>query len=276
MKQFIKDWILPPKIKHFLEEQISLYRVKKLGTIDINRNRELENIYNGQRCFILGNAPTINNIDIKVLENEYVFVMSTFYNHPEYSKLKKAFLSCVDVTGSKSEEDTLKWMKSISKNTPTTQTYFFDLKQKTTNEENKLFEGKDVYYIATANIERSFDISKFTRGYSTNIIQVLEIAMYMGFKEIFLHSVNINLICGDGRYSYFFNKDKLPIADPNLNANGVCVHDFFVQVETTHVVFQELKIIHKYALEKGIKIYYTNKESLLKFCEYKEFESIFK
>jgi len=276
LKQFIKDWILPPKIKHFLEEQISLYRVKKLGTIDINRNRELENIYNGQRCFILGNAPTINNIDIKVLENEYVFVMSTFYNHPEYSKLKKAFLSCVDVTGSKSEEDTLKWMKSISKNTPTTQTYFFDLKQKTTNEENKLFEGKDVYYIATANIERSFDISKFTRGYSTNIIQVLEIAMYMGFKEIFLHSVNINLICGDGRYSYFFNKDKLPIADPNLNANGVCVHDFFVQVETTHVVFQELKIIHKYALEKGIKIYYTNKESLLKFCEYKEFESIFK
>lgn len=275
MKQFIKDWVLPPKILSILLSQISLYKTRQLGVGTIKKNSKLKDNYKGERCFILGNAPTIKDIDITLLKDEYVFVMSTFYNHPDYHTLKKTFFSSVNITGSKCEQDTFLHMKAIEDNTKVTDTFFFDLRQKEIIEKNNFFHNKNVFYIASACVPRSFELSKITGAYATNIIQTLEVAMYLGFSEIYLHSVNINLICENGKYNYFFDRKLLPIKDPNVVDDATCKADFFIQVETTSLVFKELKIIYQYALKNNIKIYYTNEESLLKFFEYKSFEELF-
>ena len=252
MKNFIKEWLLPPKVKEYLMYKISLYQAKKLNLNVLKKNIKIKDKYKDKRCFILGNAPTINDIDILLLKDEYVFVMSTFYNHPKYKELRNTFYSSVNITGSRSDNDTLIQMKAISDNTSPSNIFFFDLKQKNIIEQNKLFLNKDVFFIATASIERSFDLSKLTQSYATNIIQTLEVAIYLGF-----------------------DRKLLPLKDPNFNDNSTCKKDFFIQMETTYTVFQALKIVHNYARKHKIEIYYTNKESLLKFFEYKEFEELF-
>lgn len=271
MKQFIKDWLLPPKIKDLVSSQISIYKTKKLGVDVIKKNIELKDKYKGKRCFILGNAPSIKEIDLEFLKDEYVFVMSTFYNHPDFYKLKKCFHSSVHLTGSNDDKKNLKWLKAIDDNSPNVNIFFFGLKEKRLIEKNNLFKNKQVYYIASAQTKRSFDITKITRNYATNVIQALEIAIYMGFKEIYLHSVNINSICSN-KYEYFFDRNKLPYCDPAVK-NNICL-DYMDQVKSFYIALKEIYVVYRYALNKGVNIYYTNSESLLKYFPFKNFSEI--
>ena len=274
MKSFFKKWVLPPKILELIKKVISLYKLKKIGLDIIEKNKNLKDKYKGKRCFILGNAPTIKNIDIKKLKQEYVFIMSTFYNHPDYHELEKTIFSSVHLTGSKIYSDNLRHLKAIDNNTKTTSLFFFDIQQKKMIEENNLFKNRSVYYIATADVERSYDLSAPTGYYSTNVIQALEIAMYLGFSEIYLHSVNINAICSDGKYDYFFEREELPYKDPGVDDSGY-VKNFFSEIESTYSAAKGIYEILKNARNNNVKIYYTNRESILKFLEYKDFNILF-
>lgn len=274
MKKFIKEWLLPPKVKKLFASYYSLLKLRKFDIGIIKKNKEIKNKYKGKRCFILGNAPTINDIDITLLENEYVFVMSTFYNHPDYDKLKNTIFSTVHLIVFNENEE-FNWLKTMNDNSKSTDVFFFNIAQKNAIEKNNFFSGKKIYYIATADIERTYNISKITENYQTNIIQALEIAIYMGFTEIYMHSVNINTICNSGKYDYFFDRKLLATKDPNMGI-GDFVHDFFNEIESTCHALKEINKIKEFADEKGVKIYYTNQESLLKFFEFIPFSKIVK
>jgi hypothetical protein len=63
-----------------------------------NKNK-LENLrdkYKGQRCFILGNGPSLNRHDLSKLYDEYTFVSNWFVLKKDYKKFKKAFLCISD------------------------------------------------------------------------------------------------------------------------------------------------------------------------------------
>lgn len=251
----------------------SLLKIQKYDLQIIKKNEELKNKYKGKRCFILGNAPTIDDIDITLLENEHVFVMSTFYNHPDYCKLKNTLFTTVQLTVANEDEE-FNWLKTMHDNTETTDTFFFNIAQKNMIEKNNFFHDKSVSYIATANLPRSYDLSRPTREHETNVIQALEIAIYMGFDEIFMHSVNLNMICTSGKYEYFFDRKLLPHPDIMVNANNMC-NDFFDEIQGTAMLANAINVVKQYADKLGIKIFYTNPESLLKFFDFIPFsESI--
>lgn len=274
LKKIIKEWLLPPKILEFCRFCMSLYQLRKADSSILSRNRSLKDIHKGERCFILGNAPTIRDIDLKLLKDEHVFVMSTFYNHEDLPVLNKAIFSSVHLCGGSGYDDNLKWMKAIDQGTKSVGRFFFDLQQKQMIEENGLFHDKEVYYLITANIKRSFDLSKATRSYPTNVIQALEIALYMGFSEIYLHSVNLNAICTMGRYDYFFERDKMPYKDPEVSDDGMC-RDFLTQITAFHDVCLSFAMVQEFANSHGVEIYYTNQESLLRFLTFKDFNELF-
>jgi hypothetical protein len=46
------------------------------------KNRPLKNLHAGRRCFIVGNAPSINGQDLSLLENEVTIVVTSFFRHP--------------------------------------------------------------------------------------------------------------------------------------------------------------------------------------------------
>ncbi|MGD8605070.1 MAG: DUF115 domain-containing protein [Anaerolineales bacterium] len=45
----------------------------------IKRLQELKNIHRGERCFILGNGPSLNQTDLSLLENEITFGLNRIY-----------------------------------------------------------------------------------------------------------------------------------------------------------------------------------------------------
>jgi hypothetical protein len=45
----------------------------------IKRLRTYKDIHRGKRCFIIGNGPSLNQLDLTLLKNEYTFGMNRIY-----------------------------------------------------------------------------------------------------------------------------------------------------------------------------------------------------
>lgn len=88
------------KIKHIIRDELpivtylhSKYMKKKNGIYDkIKSNSIFKNIHKGERCFILGTGPSIKDVEIKKLSNEYVICLNLFFKHHDFSKLNKKYI----------------------------------------------------------------------------------------------------------------------------------------------------------------------------------------
>ena len=49
----------------------------------LKRNETLKGIHEGKRCFILGSGASLNELDLKKLENEYSFGSNFIFNHTD-------------------------------------------------------------------------------------------------------------------------------------------------------------------------------------------------
>lgn len=83
-------------IKHWLENN----EIKKSSTFSQSemsrKNLELKNKFQGKRCFVLGNAPSIKNENLEQLKNEVVFVVNEFFKFEEYDKVQPDYYVIVD------------------------------------------------------------------------------------------------------------------------------------------------------------------------------------
>ena len=48
----------------------------------LRANEKLRRRHAGQRCFVIGNGPSLNRQDLAPLRNEVTFVMNAFWKHP--------------------------------------------------------------------------------------------------------------------------------------------------------------------------------------------------
>ncbi len=142
---------------------------------------ELKDAYKGNRIFIVGNGPSINNTPLELLMNEFTFAVNRFYLLYDKIDWKPTFYTALD------------WrvVPDIAReiNGLTGSTFFFDERFR-----GVLREGGDVYYYAHApadpnySDERSFayDISRGVRGAGSVVGSAIQLAYFMGFDPIYL------------------------------------------------------------------------------------------
>lgn len=83
-KQLVRK-ILPVSTWDFVRNTYRLrlqdkdwYRTNE-GKVSTQRIRALKNKHQGQRCFIIGNGPSLRNMDLSLLKNEYTFGLNRIY-----------------------------------------------------------------------------------------------------------------------------------------------------------------------------------------------------
>ncbi|KPA16808.1 Alpha-2,3-sialyltransferase [Candidatus Magnetomorum sp. HK-1] len=273
MRPFIQNWLLPPKICNGIESGKDLtYLYLKNDISLIKKNQTLKDRYCGKRCFIIGSAPSIKDIDILKLKKEHVFVMSTFYYHHQFNELSPEFHSNVKISDASTESEKLDWLSAIDKNVNSPY-FFFDIKDKWIIDKYELFRNKNLYYIAASIIKRKFDISKITRFYRTNPLQALEIAIYMGFNPIYLHGIDLNEACIN-EYKHFFNSKLLPAKDPDIDQNDRSKRIQSTLFNAASLTYKEFEDIAIYANNKNIDIVNLNPKSMLQMFQIKNFTEI--
>ena len=183
MKKFLKKCfhclydahILPLKL---LEEPFSWMSQER-------RMRRFKDLHRGKRCFVIGNGPSLNKVDLGLLRNEYTFgVNSIFYKSQEIN-FKPTFYVVED---GHVVDDNLNEINSYS-----VPFKFFPSAYRT-----KLRGGSNVTFF---NMNRgfyeskspNFEVPRFSKdcgrniycGQSVTIIN-LQLAFYMGFTDVYL------------------------------------------------------------------------------------------
>jgi len=212
MKQFIKEWILPPSIYK------SLIKYKQLtksfftsSSADFQKNIELKDIHTDKRCFIIGLGASINKQDLTLLKDEIVIGVSSLFNHkdlkliqPNYYVLSPVFEYHLKYT---KKENFITWLRAMDETLDDSVIMFMHIGDKKYIEEYNIFLNKKIYwdqYIAWDG----GDINDISLDSIPNISSVsesaLSIALYLGFKDIYMLGFDHSWY--EGVYHYFDDK----------------------------------------------------------------------
>ena len=176
-------------IKKYLKRFAPLWLLEEPGSIyswDKKELRKLKNKWKGKRCFVIGNGPSLNEVDLSYLEREFSFgVNGVFYMTDKFPNFKPTFYVVEDGAVMSDNVDRINNYNCHYKFLP--------------NIYRKLIYNKSNVNFFNMNrgfYERGsdyFEIPRFTMnpchrifcGQSVTFIN-LQLAYYFGFKEVYL------------------------------------------------------------------------------------------
>ncbi|MBD8071305.1 6-hydroxymethylpterin diphosphokinase MptE-like protein [Bacillus sp. PS06] len=224
----------------------------------------LKNAHINKRCFIIGNGPSLKNEDLDKLQNEITFAFNRIYYIFDKTDWRPTYYCSEDdktIFNSREEINKLAIdYKFFPKNFPR------DYKIQFNNARYYLFKFCD------RNIEPKFseDIVKGIYWGNTVVYTAIQLAVYMGIKEIYLVGVDHNfskmvndkgeIIIDNTTKDYFteeYNKDKNDLYIPN------------VEVSTRAFIAAK-----NFADENNIKIYNATRGGKLEVFERVNFDNI--
>ena len=155
------------------------------------------NIHQGKRCFIMGNGPSLNKMDLSLLAGEIVFACNGVFLLFDKIGWRPKYYACVD---SRVLPDRAREIDSMLRSNPQMHGFFPAILQEHTGEKSKratrliLPPGHNRWYFnERPNSEDNLPHSMFSYDVNDNVVQpytvaitMLQIAAYMGFAEIVL------------------------------------------------------------------------------------------
>ena len=153
----------------------------------------LYNKYKGERCFIIGNGPSLNKHDLSLLEGEYTFAVNSFYYKTRETGFRPTFFVVEDSSVMKENAEEIRNYEAPYKFFPT------NYRSIHPDAENVLFfhMNRGFYEKSSPNycVPRfSTDASKVLYcGQSVTYIN-LQLAYFMGFTEVHLIGMDFDYV----------------------------------------------------------------------------------
>lgn len=164
---------------------------KELAGADTEELEFFYNRFKGKRCFIIGNGPSLNKIDLSLLKGEYTFAVNSFYYKTRETGFRPTFFVVEDSSVIKENQEEIvsyeapfKFFPSIYKSLHPKRpgTYFFKI--------NRGFYEKASPNYAIPRFSTDITKGAFC-GQSVTYVN-LQLAFYMGFTEVFLIGMDFN------------------------------------------------------------------------------------
>jgi hypothetical protein len=208
--------IIPPLCRFQLSKIKQFVFFQKYKNL-ICKNSQIININAGKRCFILGTAPSIQDINLEYLKNESVIFINSFYNHSEFDKLfnnvpEGKYFVVPPIHKSLDENDWVKLLQDLEAKVNPNITLFLGLDNYKKSlryliKERHLLKDFNIHYYY-AGIQtnlgyykfrsRHIDISKPVWTASTGSVYALIVAISLGFQDIYLLGID---------HSYLFSEE---------------------------------------------------------------------
>lgn len=266
-------WFLPPKIesnlKYILRTIRQLkYQASNSYNLDKNKLLKFKDIHEGRRCFVLATGPSINSQNLKPLSKEICFSVSQFMLHPDIKIINPRY-NIEAPNHAPFDFDDLRVMfdgynKNLSKetilfcgHTPYKYSILDFLKRhpEYNNERIHHINYSMSTYIDEFNYQDSniWDISVSPFLIRTVIYMAIQIALYMGFKQIFLLGCDHDYLNDLKRVKnhHFYNDEESGISD----AEHLSSFDTEWWFQQYYFRWKEYKLMKQYAEKRGCKIF---------------------
>lgn len=199
---------------------------------NVQKINNLKNKYQGERCFIIGGSPSLSQLDLSKLENEFTFTVGRGYNLKSIGLKKSNFHVMSDYLGY------LECFKEIDENFSDIYFTSSDVPFVNKVKEHIIFDfaplGNNKYKIQE-------DLTKTLIAGQTVICFALNIAYYLGFKEIIFIGVDLDFENTSG-HAYKENDGE---AERQKSHSRVC-QDIMLECLTSGT---------KQLQENGLKLY---------------------
>lgn len=222
------------------------------GKIDYSIIKDFKGIHEGKRCFIVGTGPSLTMEDLKLIKNEYSFSVNSIVLSFDDTNWRPTYYVIQDRFGYEKLKDAIREANmpyifngiSDKRMTPLMDVDFIPFPL------NLLDHGKRIPKHITKFSDDAFKC--VYAGHSVTY-SAMELAVYMGFKEIVLLGVDCD-------YSKEVNHIKAYSAQDDVNA--------------AYLMRESYKVARKYAEEHGIRILNATRNAKLDVFERINLEDI--
>lgn len=229
-----------------------------------------KNKYKGQRCFLIGNGPSLTTSDLELLQNEITFGCNRVYKLFPSTTWRPTYFCMIDALIAKYSSDELaenvKCPLFTNINTRDLMKY---------RPEHLIFArnlGENPYRVS-GNFE-----AYYVPSGATVMTFMIELAMYMGFQEIYLIGVDCtsSLAAGGHCAKGYVNQELIQkdierirkrLNDPTLTAEQVAAY-YFDQSTYSY------KVLRDYADRHGIHIYNATRGGMLEVYERRNLDEV--
>lgn len=198
------DWLLTPPLLAFKQRRYWYWYYTQ-----VQRIRKFKNIHAGEDCFIIGNGPSLNKMDLERLNSYHTFGMNKIYLIFERVNLQLSYLVAVNSLVIEQSKDVYEKI-----DTPVFLSY--------KNSKNVIANKPNIYRLFTKypEDERSWYFSStlekpIYEGCTVTFV-TLQIAFYMGFRRVFLVGVDHNFVQkGKPHEQQIMKEEDVNHFDPN-------------------------------------------------------------
>ena len=189
------------KIKEFYVSHV-LYSKE-----DRKKILSLKNMYQGKRCFVVGNGPSLTAEDLEYIKDEISFASNRIYNVFNQTSWRPNFYVCVDPIQLCENRKEILELKDSNK--------FISCRSDLQDEKTIRINDRRVYIVnpyKDYSVNFSENVEKLVYTHSTVLYTILQIAIYMGFSEIILLGV-------DHKYKIMTDSNNKLITDNDVKKN---------------------------------------------------------
>jgi len=243
----------------------------------LDRNRELRDRHAGERCFILATGPSIKKQNLKLLKGETCIAVSNFFVHPDYKVIQPKYYCVAGWHPPITEEAWRNWMKDIAAGSGSA-TMFFSLADRIRIERQGVYSQRQAYYLhdKTCDFDASQDVLDITRSVPKPCsvsIMALEIAIYMGFQEIYLLGCDHDAIMHHNVSRHFYDEKEHAMVRSGYNEwDGV---DVEFHCQSYLKLWGQFKSLRRIAVSRGIRISNATEGGMLDVFENVALQSLF-
>ncbi len=261
--------------QNLLKEKVEIYKYKLTTFKKMQKFKHSDNVkllkgfknkYINERCFIIGNGPSLNVVDLEKLKNEITFGFNRIYYIFKNTNWRPTFYCSEDIKIVTNSVEEINNLDIEYKFIPVILNHDYNI-----NINNAVYFNHKYTKDNPPLPDFSDDISKYIGCGSTVTYSAIQIAAYMGFKEIYLLGV-------DHSFARYRNEKGEIVEDKNLK-------DYFCEeynkdkekldipstVDST-LAYQKAE---EYSRQHGFRIYNATRGGKLEVFERVDFDKLF-
>lgn len=233
----------------------------------LRNNHRFHNKHQGERCFVLCNGPSVLKQDLLPLRNEVVMSVSSGYLHRDFDQIRPAYHFVPPVTyGMITEQDVVRWFWEMDAMLGEADLFLGGTEHQLV-QKYCLFPERSVNYLCVAGSSWPggsgiIDMCGRAPGIGSAPIMCLFVALYMGFREIYLIGADHDSLV-KGEYKYSFEPTVLRGKDSSVDHEGNVRDPIYDKLTSSLFLWTQYRHLKRIAEANEVKIFNATEGGML-------------
>jgi hypothetical protein len=243
----------------------------------LQQNEKLRGRHEKQRCFVIGNGPSLAGQDLTPLGGEVTFVMNAFWKHPILDTgWQPKYLCFADAVWYDGSAAVKEFFGSVRERTHRTE-YLFPLEGQPIVVRDELLPLTSTYFFKFQgqpigfSVDDTFDLTRpVPYPFSASQLAIMA-AMFMGCSPIYLLGLDHDWLAHRGQDTHFFSGRSI---EDHETATGELNTPYDADMQALWKLWQGYRKLYSLAAAQDIKIFNATASGFLDVFPRVKYESL--